>query len=69
MARGLAERTGNPIRQGHVWAWLHRTGKVPPELAPHIELMTATRDKPVSRQELCPEFPWGELSVGNHAAA
>jgi DNA-binding transcriptional regulator YdaS (Cro superfamily) len=70
MARSLAERTGKPIRQGHIWAWLNRTNKVPPELAPHIESATAALDRCVRREELCPEFPWGEsISVNRENAA
>ena len=59
LARVLAERTGKPIRQGHIWAWLHRTKKVPPELAPHIEMATESAGNRVGREELCPTFPWG----------
>ncbi len=59
LARILAVRTGKPIRQGHVWAWLNRTNKVPPEIAPHIEAATEEAGKRVSRQKLCPDFPWG----------
>jgi DNA-binding transcriptional regulator YdaS (Cro superfamily) len=58
LARILAERTGKPIRQGHVWAWLNRTMKTPPEMAPYIEAATAERGDRVTREELCPEFPW-----------
>jgi DNA-binding transcriptional regulator YdaS (Cro superfamily) len=59
MARVLAERTGKPIRQGHIWAWIHRTKKVPPEIAPHIEAATEELGERVGREELCPDFPWG----------
>lgn len=70
MARILAQRTGKPIRQGHVWAWLNRTKKVPPEIAPHIEAATTDVGDRVGREELCPEFPWGEsISVNSECAA
>lgn len=69
MARILAERTGKPIRQGHVWAWINRTKKVPPEIAPHIEAITEERGERVGREELCPDFPWGSTVESNPTAA
>lgn len=62
LARELAARTGKPIRQGHIWSWMNRTGAVPPEMAPYIEVLTTERGDPVRRQELCPDFPW-DLAV------
>lgn len=57
LARGLAQRTGRPIRQGHIWAWLHRGQRVPPELVIPIEELTG-----VSRHELRPDiYPPGSL--------
>lgn len=58
LARELAERTGEVVKQGNIWSWLHRSKKVPPEMAPYIELITADRGHVVTRRELCPEFPW-----------
>lgn len=69
MARTLAERTGKPIRQGHVWAWINRTKKVPPEIAPHIEAATEEKGKRVGREELCPNFPWGSRADSTPTAA
>lgn len=69
MARILAERTGKPIRQGHVWAWINRTKKVPPELAPHIEAVTEELGDRVGREELCPDFPWGSATESTPTAA
>lgn len=51
LARALAKRTGRPIRQGHIWAWLHRTMRVPPEHVIPIEEETG-----VSRHELRPDI-------------
>lgn len=58
LARGLTERTGEQIDQGHIWSWLHRSRRVPSEMAPHIEHLCAERGKRITREELCPEFPW-----------
>lgn len=67
-ARILAERTGKPIRQGHVWAWINRTKKVPPEMAPHIESATSDVGKMVTREQLCPEFPWAPSDASKTSA-
>lgn len=64
LARILTEMTGKLVRQSTVSLWLHRDGKVPPEMAPYIE---AAVDKRVSRQELCPGFPWGEITPKSRA--
>ena len=58
VARILAEKTGRPIRQGHVWAWLNRTKSLPPDIASYLEAATTEAGKRVAREELCPEFPW-----------
>lgn len=51
LARALAQRTGKPVRQGHIWAWLHRTYRVPAEYVLEIERVTG-----VSRHELRPDL-------------
>lgn len=51
LARALAQRTGKPIRQGHIWAWINRSKRVPPELVLAIEAATG-----VSRHELRPDL-------------
>ena len=51
LARVLARQTGRPIRQGHVWAWINRSGRVPPELVLPIESATG-----VSRHALRPDL-------------
>lgn len=56
LARRLTESAGReerPVRQGHVWAWLNRTGRCPSELAIHIEQVT---DHQVKRSELRPDL-------------
>jgi len=40
-----------PITQGHIWSWLHRTGRVPCEYATPIEIAV---NQEVRRHELCP---------------
>ena len=40
-------------KQGHVWAWLHRTKRVPAEMVLTIESATGGR---VSRHELRPDI-------------
>lgn len=69
LARELANRSGRPIRQGHVWAWLYRTKRVPPEIAPHIEAATEKVGKRVSREDLCPDFPWGKPARAKRIAS
>lgn len=51
LARALAERSGRPVRQGHVWSWMHRTGRIPAEYTLEIERLTG-----VSRHELRPDI-------------
>lgn len=51
LARELAQATGKPLRQGHIWAWLHRTHRVPAECVLPIEHITG-----VSRHELRPDI-------------
>lgn len=57
LARALATATGRPVRQGHVWAWLNRTGRVPAEYAIPIETIT---QRAVTRHDLRPDlYPKG----------
>lgn len=58
LAKAVAELSGRPCKQAHVWNWLNRDKRVPPELAPYIEQATG-----VSRVALCPEFPWGPVAA------
>lgn len=58
LARVLAQRTGRPIRQGHIWAWINRSGRVPPELVLAIESVTG-----VSRSDLRPDLYPRDLLV------
>jgi DNA-binding transcriptional regulator YdaS (Cro superfamily) len=61
LARVLARQTGRPIRQGHVWAWIHRSRRVPPELVLAIEIATG-----VSRHDLRPDiYPRDARSLAN----
>lgn len=53
LARQINAMTGRPVRQGHVWAWLHRTGVIPAEYAIPIEQITAGK---VSRHDLRPDL-------------
>ena len=58
LARSIAELSGKPCKQAHVWNWLHRDKRVPPQFAPFIEQATG-----VSRARLCPDFPWGPVAA------
>lgn len=58
LARELTDATGKHFRQGNIWSWLNTTKRVPPEVAPHIESITAKKGTMVPRTELCPDFPW-----------
>lgn len=51
LAAHLRKTTGKPVRQGHVWAWLNRTRKVPPEYVIPIEAHTG-----ISRHQLRPDI-------------
>lgn len=51
LARRLAVLTGKPIRQGHVWAWLNRTHRVPAEIVLQVEQASG-----VSRHDLRPDI-------------
>lgn len=68
LARDLSVLTGKRIRQGNVWSWLMRTKRVPPEVAPYIERITADKGEMVPRSELCPDFPWEGIQVAVSAA-
>ena len=56
MARHLTT-DDRPIRQGHVWAWLNRDGRLPPEFCLAVESLTG-----VSRHDLRPDV-FGPASV------
>ena len=57
-ARLLSESSGEKVAQGNVWSWIHRTGTVPPHLAPYFEELTAQKGEKVAKEDLCPDFPW-----------
>ena len=57
LVRELNRVTGRPFKQAHVWNWLNRDKGIPPDVAPYIERITG-----VTRQALCPEFPWGDAA-------
>lgn len=57
--KGLAERINQHlppdvtrIRQAHVWSWLHRSHRVPPEYAIALQLAV---DGAVTAAEVCPD--------------
>lgn len=55
--RALAARLG--LRQGHIWAWLNRTGKVPPEQVLAVVRATAGAVRPYDlRPDLYPDPDW-----------
>jgi DNA-binding transcriptional regulator YdaS (Cro superfamily) len=56
LARTLAERTGEPIRQGHIWAWLNRSRRVPAEMVLHVEAVTGVARHQL-RIDLYPQTP------------
>lgn len=54
---GLASRLG--VRQGHVWAWLHRTGVVPAEHVIPIVRATSGAVTPYQlRPDIYPDPDW-----------
>jgi DNA-binding transcriptional regulator YdaS (Cro superfamily) len=53
LAKKISEITGKPVRQGHVWSWLNRTRRVPPEFAIPVEIAT---EGAVSRHETRPDL-------------
>ena len=57
-ARVLSERTGAKITQGNIWSWMHRTETVPSHVAPYFEALTEEKGQRVSKESLCPDFPW-----------
>ena len=62
LAAELTRLTGKHIRQGHIWAWGWRTGRVPPEFVPYVEAIARERGCEVSRAALCPDFPWSAVA-------
>lgn len=63
-----AKLVGNPselarrleVKPPTVHQWLHGQRPVPPKRASQIEGLT---DGAVTRQELCPDFPWDESAA------
>ncbi|MBK6585409.1 MAG: helix-turn-helix domain-containing protein [Gammaproteobacteria bacterium] len=53
-----AEATGQPVKQAHVWNWLNRDNKAPPEHAVIIEREVKKLGGTITREVLCPGFPW-----------
>jgi len=49
----LARQLGGPVKQGHVWNWLNRDGKAPPEYVFKIERATGGK---VRARELRPDM-------------
>lgn len=52
LARALSTEPGK-VKQGHVWAWMHRDRHPPAEHCPAIESLTGVRC-----QELRPDLVW-----------
>lgn len=64
LASGLAAETGRPVRQGHIWAWLHRSNRVPAEYVLPIERLYG-----VSRHDLRPDlYPLENRTTAPRAA-
>lgn len=56
----LAEALGDPVRQGHVWAWLNRTADgVPADIALQIEQRFG-----IESESLRSDLEWHTLSDG-----
>lgn len=53
LARLLSDITGRPIKQQHVWNWIHRGDTIPAELAIPIERAT---DGEITRHEVRPDI-------------
>jgi len=45
----------NKIKQGHVWHWMHRSGRVPSQYAMTIQTITAKKGAVVTVHELRPD--------------
>lgn len=54
VARVCEQASGRKIKQAHVWNWLFRDKRCPPEFGIPLEVETMKVGKPVSRKELCP---------------
>ncbi|AWJ93279.1 hypothetical protein Sp245p_25995 (plasmid) [Azospirillum baldaniorum] len=50
LARKLREARGLNVQQGHVWYWLNKSGKLPPQYAADVEAVTG-----VSKNDLRPD--------------
>ena len=53
LANALAERTGQPIKQGHVWNCLNRSKRLPEKYALHVEAITLHAGACVKASDLC----------------
>lgn len=53
-----AQASGQPVKQAHVWNWLNRDNKMPPEYAVIIEHEVKKHGGAITRDVLCPGFPW-----------
>lgn len=53
LAKAIAERTGQPVKQGHVWNWLNRAKRLPERYALHVEEITAVAGDRVKASDLC----------------
>jgi len=53
----LGRDGSTPVRQSHVWSWMYRS-RLSPEMAIALEQLCAEAGHRVTRDELCPDFPW-----------
>jgi len=54
LARRVAKLSGNrKIKQAHVWKWLNKSKKTPPDYVLHVESATELR---ISRHKLAPKL-------------
>lgn len=69
VAQICAAVTGMPVKQAHVWNWINRDLRVPPEFAVVLELEARKAGGNTRREDLCPDFPWGLLVAAPSAAS
>lgn len=69
LARELSSRSGERVTQGNIWSWLHRSKKIPPQFAPHLEALALEKGRRIGRAVFCPKFPWEPLVPASTASS
>lgn len=60
LARAINKQINDPdnpdkVKQGHVWHWLNKSGRVPSEYALVVQTITTNKGEPVTVHELRPD--------------